>query len=143
MEWGNNDNYLDMKNHKIVMQKHKTSKHTGTHEFPLTRNMWRLWGLMKKQLTLHKINKGHLLNSKYYRPMTLNGFSSWLKREMQRCPACKGKAVSTMVIRHCAITHKRRMEMTNEQKREYAKNCLHSEQRNNLYRVHENTEQST
>ena len=138
-QWGTNDNYLDIKNHKIVLQKHKTSKHTGTHTYRLTRTMWRLWGLLRKQLNLRKIYKGHILNSKYYRPMSLNGFSSWMQREMKRCEACKGKCVSTMIIRHCCITHKRRHEMTNEKKREYAKDCLHSEQRNNLYRVHEDT----
>ena len=65
-EWGENDNYLDLKGHSIVLQKHKTSKYTGTHKLRLTRNLWRLWGLLRKQQNLRKIFKGHILLNKFY-----------------------------------------------------------------------------
>ena len=134
-EWEKTDNYIDFKEHVVVLQKHKTSKYTGTHKLKLTRNLWRLWGLLKKQQNRRKIYKGHILLNKYYRPMSPSGFTTWLKNEMRLCEGCEKKGISCMIIRHCCITHRRRHEMSLYQKRQFAHDCLHSEGRNELYRT--------
>ena len=135
-EWGEKDNYLDPQNKTIVLRSYKTSRWMGETTFRLTRVMWRIWALLRKQQQKRGITGGHILVSKYYRAMSPNGFSSWLKREMKRCPGCEKKAVGCMLIRHCCITWERRNEKTNPEKAEYAKKCLHSQKTNDQYRVH-------
>ena len=133
-EWKEDDNYLDQENKQIVLQRHKVWKHKGTVRFRLSRALWRLWSLLKRQQLKRKI-EGKILVNKHYKGMTPNNFSAWLTREMKQCPGCEAKKISCMIIRHCCITHKRRNEMTNDEKETYANNCLHSEKTNNQYRT--------
>ena len=134
-DWKEDENYLDPKQHAIILQKHKTSKFTGTHKLRLSRTLWRLWSLLKKQQNLRKIYHGYILLNKFYKPMSPSGFTVWLKNEMKRCEGCEKKDISCMMIRHCCITHKRRHEMSLLQKRQFAHDCLHSQPRNELYRT--------
>ena len=135
-QWGAKDNFLDPKTKEVVLRSHKTAKFYGEKRFRLSRVMWRIFSALRIQQTKRGVRKtGHLLLNKYYRPMTPNGYTSWITREMKRCPGCEKKAVGCMIIRHCCITHKRRHEMTNEEKRKFAGECMHSEKTNNQYRV--------
>lgn len=135
-QWGEKDNFLDLKTKEIVLRTHKTAKYYGEHRFKLSRVLWRIFAALKIQQKKRGIKgTGHLLLNKYYRPMTPNGFTSWMKREMKRCPGCEKKAIGCMIVRHCCITHKRRHEMTNEEKRKFAGDCMHSQKMNNDYRV--------
>ena len=84
-EYGPNENYLDPFNKTIVLNKHKTSRWYGSSSLQLTRVMWKIWSMLKIQQNKRKIKSGHILLNKYYRPMTPNGFSSWMTREMKRC----------------------------------------------------------
>ena len=135
-QWGERDNFIDPKTHEVVLRTHKTAKFYGEKRFQLTRVLWRIFSALKIQQGKRGISKtGHLLLNKYYRPMTPNGYSSWVIREMRRCPGCEKKAVSCMIIRHCCISHKRRHEMTIEESRKFASDCMHSEKMNTRYRV--------
>ena len=135
-EWGPTDNYIDPKTHQIVLQKHKTSRWRGTSKFTLSRVMWRIWGMLRLQQKKREYSGGHMILNKYYRPMTPTGFTSWMTREMKRCPGCEKKAVGCMLIRHCCITHERRHEKTIAEKKAFADKCMHSVARNEQYRVH-------
>ena len=135
-EWSAEDNYLDPEKKQIVLQRHKVWKHKGTVSFTLSRQLWRLWSLLRRQHIKREIKGGKILLNKHYKGMTPNGFSSWMSREMKQCPGCEKKKISCMIIRHCCITHKRRHEMTNEQKKKFASECMHSEKTNNQYRTH-------
>ena len=134
-EWNESDNYLDHNSKQIILQRHKTYKYTGTTKFRLSRQLWRLWALLRRQQQKRGHKSGNILLNKHYNAMTPNSFSAWLAREMKKCPGCEKKNVSCMIIRHCCITHKRRNEMTNDEKTEFAKTCMHSENTNNNYRV--------
>ena len=136
-EWSETDNYIDSHNKSIVLQKYKTARWMGKATFQLTRTMWRIWGMLKIQQQKRDYKAGYVLLNKFFRPMTPNGYSTWLAREMKRCPTCEKKAVGCMLLRHCCITWERRHEKTLHEKEEYAKKCLHSVAQNNLYRVHE------
>ena len=134
-EWKEDDNYLDAPNKTIVLQRHKVWKHKGTVRLSLSRQLWRLWALLRRQ-QVKRGKEGKILLNKHYKGMTANGFSSWMAREMKACPGCEKKDISCMIIRHCCITHKRRHEMTNDEKAKYAEECMHSEKTNNEYRAH-------
>ena len=139
-QWGVKDNYIDNKRKMVILNCHKTCRHSGPKEIPLNRLLWRLWGMLRIQHKKRGWEKmGHVLLSYYYKPMTPNGYSQWLQREMKRCPGCEKKAIGCMIIRHCCITHKRRHEMTDHEKQTFADKCMHSTARNNLYRTHKST----
>ena len=135
-EYGPTENFIDPSTKTIVLRKYKTARWMGEKSFILTRVMWKIWSMLKIQQKKRQINSGYILLNKYYRPMSPNGFTSWLTREMQRCEGCEKKVIGCTLLKHCCITHKRRHEMTNQQKREYAEKCLHSVSKNNQYRVH-------
>ena len=137
-EWKDDENYLDHDNKQIILNRHKVWRHKGTVKFRLSRQLWRLWALLRKQQMKRGIKSGKILLNKHYRGLTPGAFSGWLAREMKRCPGCEKKMISCMIIRHCCITHKRRHEMTNEEKEQYAEKCMHSSKTNNEYRVPEN-----
>ena len=140
VKWGiepsDDENYLDWDTREIVYNKHKTAKHHGAFKHKLSRQLWRLFGLIRKQQKMRDINSGHLLLNRYWKRMTPNGYSSWLKREMKKCPGCDKKEVGCLIIRHSVITHKRRHCMTNAQSEKFASQCMHSAKTNNDYRVH-------
>ena len=138
VKWGEkSDNYLDLKKKQIVYNKHKTAKFSGPIIHKLSRQMWRLFSLIRKQQKMREIDSGTILLNRYWRPMSKNGYSSWLKREMKNCRGCHDKEVGCLIIRHSVITHKRRHCMTIAQKEKFANECMHSSKRNDEYRVHE------
>ena len=129
-------NYLDSKTREIVYNKHKTARWKGPLKHKLSRPMWRLFGLLKKQQKMREINSGAILLGRYWRPMSKNGYSSWMKREMKGCKGCADKQVGCLMIRHSVITHMRRKELTIHQKNDFATRCMHSCGQNDRYRVH-------
>ena len=98
--------------------------------------MWRLFGLLRKQQKMRDIDSGTILLNRYWKPMTKNGYSSWLKREMKSCKGCEDKNVGCLIIRHAVITHMRRKCMTTHQREAFANQCMHSAGLNEKYRVH-------
>ena len=135
-QWGEKDNYIDNETHEIVLNCHKTCRHKGQHRIRLNRLLWRIWGMLQIQQQKRGWKyHGHMLLNTHYKPMTSNGYTVWLKREMKRCPGCEKKAIGCMIIRHCCITHKRRNEMTNEEKEKFSKKCMHSAKQNDNYRI--------
>lgn len=140
VKWGiehsDTENYLDWNKQSIVWNVHKTAKWKGTIVHKLSRQMWRLFGLLRKQQKMRDITSGPILLNRYWKPMTKNGYSSWLKREMKKCHGCADKEVGCLIIRHAVITHKRRHCMTNAQREKFANQCMHSSKTNDDYRVH-------
>ena len=140
VQWGiehsDDENYLDWDKQSIVWNKHKTHKYQGQIVHKLSRQMWRLFGLLRKQQKMREITSGHILLNRYWRKMTKNGFSSWIKREMKKCYGCADKEVGCLIIRHAVITHKRRHCMTNAQREKFALQCMHTPKTNDDYRVH-------
>ena len=57
---------------------------------------------------------------------------------MKRCEKCKDKAFGIMMLRHSVITEKQRKALTIKQKGKFAKVCLHTCKRNELYRLEKN-----
>ena len=127
-------NWLDEAKQEIVYNKHKSAPSMGTVRHKLSRTMWRLWRLLKKQQTKRKATEGRMLLNTRWKPMTPNGYSTWLKREMKRCKACEKKTVGCMMIRHSVISHYRRNDMSMEKKDAFARRCLHSSAVNDIYR---------
>ena len=140
VKWGiehsDTENYLDWNKQSIVWNVHKTAKWKGPIVHKLSRQMWRLFGLLRKQQKMRDITSGPILLNRYWKPMTKNGYSSWLKREMKKCHGCADKEVGCLIIRHAVITHKRRHCMTNAQREKFANQCMHSSKTNDDYRVH-------
>ena len=141
VQWGvepsEDYNYVDMKSQSIVYHKHKLSrwrKEPFTHQ--LSRPMWRLLRLLIKQQKLRDHTSGMVLLNRYGRKMTKNGYSSWFKREMKKCPGCECKEVGCLILRHSVITHKRGGCMTIEKRGKFADQCMHSVGCNEQYRVH-------
>ena len=139
VQWGTKEddgNYLDTKTQTIVYNKHKTAKWKGQVTHKLSRQLWRLFSLLRKQQKMRDIQSGPILLNRYWRKMSKNGYSSWLKREMKKCYGCADKEVGCLIIRHAVITHKRRHCMTNAQREKFANQCMHSAATNDTYRVH-------
>ncbi len=139
VQWGSNftdaDNYIDDATHEIVLNKHKTSRWHGTNRLKMSRPMWRLAQLLRKQQKMRSMKSGNILLNRYWRKMSPNGFSTWMKREMKKCPGCEDKSVGCLILRHCVITHKNRNAPTIKQNREFAAKCMHSTTLNARYRV--------
>lgn len=129
-------NYLDAKKQEIVFNQHKTARWKGAITHKLSRPMWRLFSLLRKQQKMRDMHSGMVLINRYWRPMTKNGYSSWLKREMKGCKGCEDKQVGCLILRHAVITHKRRKCMTTHQRENFATQCMHSSGTNDTYRVH-------
>ena len=140
VQWGvepsDEINYLDPNKKAVVFNNHKTQKYQGQIVHSLSRQLWRLFGLIRKQQKMRDISSGHILLNRYWRKMSKNGFSSWLKREMKKCYGCADKEVGCMIIRHSVITHKRRHDLTNAQREKFAMQCMHTAKTNDDYRVH-------
>ena len=138
VKWGgeasDEHNWLDSSAQEIVYNKHKSAPHMGAVRHKLDRTMWRLWRLLKKQQMKRKATSGHILLNKYWKPMTPNGYSTWLKREMRRCKACSEKTVGCLMLRHCVISHYRRNDMPMAKRDAFARRCLHSSAVNDIYR---------
>lgn len=134
---GEGVNTLDMKSKSITYTKHKNSrwrKEPYTHK--LTREMWKLFKLIHRQQKLRELDPGPILLNRYWGPMTLNGYSTWFKREMKRMPDCGKRVIGCMAIRHSVISHYRRNEMRLLAKKDFANRCMHSVKRNELYVIH-------
>jgi hypothetical protein len=129
-------NYLDLEKREMVWNRHKVSKHYGTIRHKLSREMWKLFTLIRKQHKMRDIDGGHVLLNRYWRPLTKNGYSTWLVREMKKCPGCEEKCIGVLMLRHSVITHKTRHMPTLNQRAEFSKSCMHSAHMNDLYRVH-------
>ena len=129
-------NVLMEKARKIIFREHKIKKTTPVFEFILDRNQWRLLQLLRKQHKLRGMTSGTLLLNSYWRPMSRNGFSAWMKRYMGKLEACKGKSVGCLAIRHSVITHHRRHDSKLNERDEFAYRCMHSPQQNEFYRIH-------
>ena len=85
---------------------------------------------------MREIQSGTVLLNRYWRPMTKNGYSTWLVREMKKCPDCADKCIGVLILRHSVITHKTRHIPTLEERERFAHSCMHSVHMNDLYRVH-------
>ena len=127
-------NYLDGAVREVVYQKYKTSKHHGTIKHKLSRDMWRLLALIRKQQKMRKLDDGPILLSRYWRAMSPNAFGMWMKREMKKCPGCEDKSVGCMAVRKSVITHKRRGCMSFQKRAAFAKECMHSARQQEFYR---------
>ena len=141
VQWGvepsEDYNYIDTKTHTIVYNKHKLQRwRKEPFKHQLSRPMWRLLQLLIKQQKLRDHTSGTILVNRYGRKMTKNGYSSWFKREMKKCPGCECKEVGCLILRHSVITHKRGGCMTNAQRDKFAAQCMHSASCNDTYRVH-------
>ena len=141
VQWGvepsEDYNYVDLKSQTVEYHKHKLSrwkKEPFKHQ--LSRPMWRLLKLLIKQQKLRDHTSGMILLNRYGRKMTKNGYSTWFKREMKKCPGCECKEVGCLILRHSVITHKRGGCMTNSQRDSFANCCMHSASCNDNYRVH-------
>jgi hypothetical protein len=130
------NNYIDETKRELVWNKHKVAKHYGQIKHKLSREMWKLFTLIRKQQKMRDIQSGTVLLNRYWRPLTKNGYSSWLVREMKNCPGCEDKCIGVLILRHSIITHKTRHMPTLEQRDEFSRSCMHSAHMNDLYRVH-------
>lgn len=130
-------NVLDDKTRKITIRNHKMQrKYKDPFVFQLDRNMWRLAQLLRKQHKLRGVEKdAPLLVSRYWRPMSRNSYCNWLKREMGKLEPCKGKSVGCLAIRNSVITHKRRNDSSMLDRKQFAYNCMHRPETNEMYRV--------
>ena len=129
-------NVLMEKARKIVFREHKVKKHHPVFEMILDRNQWRLLQLLRRQHRHRGITSGTILLNTYWRPMTGNAFTMWMKREMGKLESCKGKAVSCLCIRHSVITHQRRNDSSLKNRKAFADRCMHSMNQNDMYRIH-------
>ncbi len=132
-EQGNN---LVDETKEIVFRDHKTKRYHPEFRMKLDRLMWRLIQLLRSQHALRGLKSGYLLLNRYWKQLHRNAFTNWMKREMGKLEACKGKSVGCLGIRHSVITHKRRNDSTLEKRNQFAYHCMHSAKRNEQYRVH-------
>ena len=137
-ERGDEINYIDEKTHEVVYNKHKTVKWHGTIKHKMSRAMWRIFSLLRKQQKMRDIGSGPILLNRYWRKLSPNGYSSWLRREMKKCEGCEEKAIGCLIIRHSVITHKYKGSMTLAQQKSFATACMHGSKQNALYRVEKN-----
>jgi hypothetical protein len=121
---------------KITFRDHKVKRYTPEFHFELDRVQWRLLQLIRKQHTMRNVTSGRIFLNRYWRGMSRNGFTTWLRREMGKIDACKGKNVGCLAIRHSVITHTRRNDTKYEARKEFARRCMHSCRQNEDYRVH-------
>jgi hypothetical protein len=137
-------NYVDDTRRAIVYNVHKSARWDVDPEtkirrptvHALSRPMWRLLKLLRKQQKMREIESGFILLNCYWRPMKKNAYSGWLKRELKKCPGCEDKNVTSMPIRNSVITHKRGNCMTLAQRDTFGNQCMHSASTNEIYRRH-------
>lgn len=129
-------NYLDEKKRRVVIHLSKNRRwRTEPYTHILTREMWRLVRLIRKQQKIRRFPHGRVLLNRYWKDMTPNGYSTWFAREMKKCPGCADKRIGCNILRHSKITHVRRNEMTIRQANQFAEDCSHTRQLNEIYRV--------
>ena len=131
-----NGNVLIEKDRKILFRDHKVKRHTPTFEFQMDRVQWRLLQLVRKQHAMRKITDGRIFLNRYWRGMSRNGFTTWLRREMGKLEGMKGRKIGCLAIRNSVITHIRRNDSKYEARKEFARRCMHSCAQNEDYRVH-------
>ena len=134
--WGSEEtpNHLNEKTHSITYNVHKCVRWSGPVTQTLSRDMWKLFSLLRRQHKLRSINSGYILLNRYWRRMSPNGYSTWLKRETKAIPGCDKKTVGVLAIRHSVITHKLRNERSIKDRQKFASECMHSTKQNQLYR---------
>ena len=140
LQWGvehtDENNYIDTKARELVWNKYKVAKHYGQIRHKMSREMWKLFSLIRKQQKMRGITAGFVLLNRYWRKMTKNGYSTWLVREMKKCPGCEDKCVGVLILRHSIISHMTRNIPTLQERDSFARSCMHSAHMNDLYRVH-------
>lgn len=129
-------NYVDDSSKSITYNKHKNARWKGPITHALSRPMWRLLKLLRKQHKMREIESGGILLNRYWRPMKKNAYSAWFMREMKKCKGCEEKDVGCLIMRHSVITHLLRNNHTIRQRDKISHNCMHSTKCNENYRVH-------
>jgi hypothetical protein len=130
-----NENGNNLVGKEIIFKDHKLKRLKTVFTMALDRTMWRLVQLLRRQHKMRGLTSGNLILNRYWKPMLPNSFTNWMKREMGKLASCKGKNVSCLGIRHSVITHRRRNDLTLEQRQAFAENCMHSAAMNDQYRV--------
>ena len=127
-------NYIQDRN--MVWNQFKTAKHLGRITQPMSREMWKLFSLIRKQQRLRGICCGPVLLNRHWKPLSKNSYTGMMIREMKKCPGCEDKCISVSLLRHCVISHKTKSNASLEERNSFARNCMHSSARNELYRVY-------